>query len=395
MSETAQSTRPIVGASILVAGLVIVSLTLALMIAGIEPVGPDAAFELVMILSFVVLGAITVWRRPDNRTSWLMAWVGLFLGLSILTDEYGTPGGGATRAAEDLQIAASWFSSWLWAPAFGPLATLLLLWFPTGQPPSPRWRWVERGAIITIGILPFFLAFAQDPESSGVNPLAIPWVTAMLETVFVVLNPIFPLLVGLCAASLVVRFRRSHGDERQQLKWFVVAAFFIVFYMTVDTIFAAVGSRPEWFTVFEVLGFVSLPLAAGIAILKYRLYDIDLVINRTLVYGTLTAILAGFYVALVFGLQALLAPFTAESDLAIAGSTLAVAAVFRPVRARVQRFIDHRFYRRKFDAERTLEDFSEHLRDEVDLGALSSRLEEVVAETMQPAHVSLWVRGAR
>ena len=394
MSDSVRNSRPLVGALVLVLGVAIVSLTLALKITATQPVGADAAFELLMILAFVVLGAVTVWRKPENRTSWLMAWVGLFLGLSILTDEYGTPGGGVTRAAEDLQTVASWFSSWLWAPAFGPLATLLLLWFPTGQPPSPRWKPVELGSIVTIGILPLFLAFAQDPESEGVNPLAIPWVTGMLETVFAVLNPVFPLLVGLCAASLVVRFRRSRGDERQQLKWFVVAAFFIVFYMTVDTIFTAVGPRPGWLTVVEVVGFVSLPAAAGIAILKYRLYDIDLVINRTLVYGALTAILAGFYVGLVFGLQALLAPFTAESDLAIAASTLAVAALFRPVRARVQSFIDRRFYRRKFDAEQTLEEFNAHLRDEVDLVALSTRLEGVVQETMQPAHVSLWLRGS-
>ena len=389
-----RASRPIAGALILVVGVVIASLTLGLILTAAEPMETDAAFEILMILSFVVLGAVTVWRKPENRTSWLLAWVGLMLGLSILTDEYGTPGGGVTRSAEDLQTMASWFSSWLWAPAFGPLATLLLLWFPTGRPPSPRWKPVELASLVTIAVLPFFLAFAQDPESSGVNPLAIPWVTAILDTVFAVLNPVFPLLVGLCAASLVVRFRNSRGDERQQLKWFVVAAFFIVFYMTVDTIFTALGPRPGWVTFFEEIGFLSLPAATGVAILKYRLYDIDLVINRTLVYGALTAILAGFYVGLVFGLQALLSPFTAESDLAIAGSTLAVAALFRPVRARVQAFIDKRFYRRKFDAQRTLEEFNARLRDEVDLEALSTRLEVVVRETMQPAHISLWLRGS-
>ena len=397
MTETrsaSRTTRPIGGLLILVVGVATVALMFGLKLTGTEPFGPDEAFQLVLVLAFVVLGAVTVWLRPENRTSWLMAWVGVMLGLSILTDEYGTPGGGVVRSAEDLQTVARWFSSWLWPPAFGPLATLLLLWFPTGRPPSPRWKPVEMGAFVIIGALPLFLAFAQDPESEGANPLAIPWVTDMLETVFLIVNPLFPLLVALCAASLVVRFRASRGDERQQLKWFVVAAFFIVFYLTIDTILGTFGSRPAWLTVFEVIGFLSLPLAAGLAILKYRLYDIDLVINRTLVYGALTAILAGCYVGLVFGLQAALAPFTAESDLAIAGSTLAVAGLFRPVRTRVQAFIDKRFYRRKFDAQRTLDAFNEHLRDEVDLTALSGRLEQVVTETMQPAHVSLWLRGA-
>lgn len=393
MSAPVRTSRPIVGASILAVGVVIVGLTFALELTAPEPFEPDAAFQLLLVLAFVVLGAVTVWLRPENRTSWLMAWVGVMLGLSILTDEYGTPGGGVVRAVEDLQTVARWFSSWLWPAAFGPLATLLLLWFPTGRPPSPRWKPVEVAAFSLLTMLPLFLAFAQDPESEGVNPLAIPWMTAVLEAVFTVLSPLFPVLVAACAVSLVVRFRASSGDERQQLKWFVVAAFCIVTYMTVDTIVGSVGPRPAWLTVFEVIGFLSLPLAAGLAILKYRLYDIDLVVNRTLVYGVLTAILAGFYVGLVFGLQALLAPFTAESDLAIAGSTLAVAGLFRPVRARVQAFIDKSFYRRRFDAQRTLEDFSNHLRDEVDLRSLSSRLEQVVADTMQPAHVSLWLRG--
>ena len=385
--------RPVAGALIFLVGAVNVALTFALKLTGLEPFSPETAFQLIFVLAFVVLGAVTVWLRPENRTSWLMAWVGVALGLSILLDEYGTPGGGVVRSAEGLQTVAQWFSSWLWPVAFGPLATLLLLWFPTGRPPSARWKPVELSAVGVIVMLPLFLAFAQDPESEGVNPVAIPWVTSVLETVFLIVNPVFPLLVALCAASLVVRFRGSRGDERQQLKWFVVAAFFLVFYLTVDTIAGTLGPRPAWLSVFEVLGFLSLPVAAGIAILKYRLYDIDLVINRTLVYGALTAILAGFYLGLVFGLQALLAPFTAESDLAIAASTLAVAALFRPVRARVQSFIDRRFYRRKFDAQRTLEEFNAQLRDEVDLGALSSRLEGVVQETMQPAHVSLWLRG--
>lgn len=141
------------------------------------------------------------------------------------------------------------------------------------------------------------------------------------------------------------------------------------------------------------VGTLCLPASAGLAILRYRLYDIDVIVNKTLVYAGLSFVLAGLYVALVFAFQSLLAPFTAESDVAIAGSTLAVAAAFRPLRARVQAFIDRRFYRRKVDAQRTLDEFVSHLRDEVDLPALTSRLQGVVQDTMQPAHVSLWLRS--
>jgi hypothetical protein len=142
----------------------------------------------------------------------------------------------------------------------------------------------------------------------------------------------------------------------------------------------------------SLISFILIPISIGAALLRYRLYDIDLVINRTLVYGLLTAILATAYVALVFGFQSVMAPFTAESDLAIAASTLAVAALFRPARSGVQAFIDRRFYRSKFDAQQTLDEFSGQLRDEVDLATLSTRLTSVVSSTMQPSHVSVWIR---
>jgi hypothetical protein len=237
------------------------------------------------------------------------------------------------------------------------------------------------------------LSFADDPESSApyVNPLANRAVTELLEPIFIVIEVAFPVLVVLCFASLAVRFRRAGGVERQQLKLFAFAAAFLALYLIVDTAIADVIDLPDIVT---ALAFAAVPASVGVAILRYRLYDIDLIINRTLVYGALSAVLAAIYVGLVFGFQAVLAPFTNESDIAIAASTLAVAAMFRPLRSRLQGFIDHRFYRRKFDAHQTLEDFTEHLRDEVDITALSSRLTDIVGETMQPAHVSLWLRGA-
>ena len=177
------------------------------------------------------------------------------------------------------------------------------------------------------------------------------------------------------------------------MKWMMFAAILMAAYLLLWAVSAGAFGSDRIAESLQGVALLSVPGAAGIAILKYRLYDIDVVINRTLVYGSLTAILAAAYAGLVFGLQAILAPFTAQSDLAIAGSTLAVAALFRPLRARVQDFIDRRFYRRKVDAQRTVEEFSVRLRDEVDLDAVTSQLTRVVKDTMQPAHVSLWMRS--
>jgi hypothetical protein len=193
------------------------------------------------------------------------------------------------------------------------------------------------------------------------------------------------------AASLVIRFRRSRGEERQQLKWVTAAAaLFVVIFVTPSDQIA--GDDVGFATL--LVGLLIIAGAVAIAMLRYRLYDIDVVINRTLVYGALTATLAAAYLGGVLLLQLALRPLTESSNLAIAGSTLAVAALFRPARSRIQHAVDRRFYRRKYDAQRTLEAFSARLRDQVDLGALNSELSAVVTETLQPAHVSLWLRAS-
>jgi len=191
-------------------------------------------------------------------------------------------------------------------------------------------------------------------------------------------------------ASLVVRYRRAARVQRQQIKWLATAGAILALVLPIDVALSGVlGGAAYVATTVAVLG---LPVAVGIAILRHRLYDVDVVINRALVYGALTAALAGTYLASVLLLQLVLSAITANNGLAIAGSTLAIAALFQPARRRIQAIVDRRFYRRKYDAARTLERFGAHLRDEVDLGALGDDLRAVVADTMQPAHVSLWLR---
>jgi hypothetical protein len=270
--------------------------------------------------------------------------------------------------------------------------------FPTGRPPSPRWRpfiWV-----FTLDMAVYVVATLLNPGGlyffpSVDNPIGIEAAGESLQTAVDYASPIVfvSLLIGLVA--LVLRFRASSGVEREQLKWIVYLA---AVFVTLTPGLIVLGEREV-----EVAGVLvsdlvftalicGVPVAVGVAILRHRLYDIDVVIKRTLVYGALTATLAAAYLGSVLLLQLALSPLTEDSDLAIAGSTLAVAALFRPARARIQSAVDRRFYRRRYDVARTLESFGARLRDQVELESLSGELRAVVADTMQPAHVSLWLR---
>jgi hypothetical protein len=272
----------------------------------------------------------------------------------------------------------------------------LALLFPDGRPPSFRWRyfaWLV-GAVMVAGTV----AVALWPETAAGfdltdNPLGI-------EVATDVLNPVETIMYALALVatiSLLVRLRRSKGVERQQVKWFtyavvVLATSAIMAYVVLESI----GIRwLEWVSlVLVMVGVVGLPVAVGIAILRYRLYNIDLLINRTLVYGSLTVVLALVYSGSVVLFQELFRTLTgSDSQLAVVVSTLAIAAMFQPLRRRIQASIDRRFYRRKYDARKTLEAFSAKLREETDLDSLSGDLTGVVKETMQPTHVSLWLRS--
>lgn len=362
-------------------------------------------FFLLTMGTFPVVGMLIARQRPRNLIAWLLLGIGAIwavVGLSDVLTTYLLALDGPPPVDPYLVVA---LTEWVWVPGIGLIGTYLLLLFPNGRLPSPWWRKVAWGVAVVLIVTSFSIIFRPgDLTESGYpgiqNPLgieALKPVIGILEMALV----LFPVSILLSAISLVLRYRRSRGQERLQLKWLSTAAATVagIFVATMISSLTVGDVGPSdggaWIRLLQdvsLVSFVLIPISIGAALLRYRLYDIDLVINRTLVYGLVTAVLATAYVGLVFGFQGLLSPFTAESDLAIAASTLAVAALFRPARSRVQAFIDRRFYRSKFDAQRTLEDFSDTLRDEVDLTALSSRLEDVVHQTMQPEHVSLWLR---
>jgi hypothetical protein len=282
--------------------------------------------------------------------------------------------------------------------------TFLILLYPDGHLPSPRWRPVAWLSAVTVGALTVVLLLSPGQLEAGPvpnvsNPLALEWARPVLEIALAILLPAFALCILASAAGLVWRFRGSRGVERQQLKWLATAGALVASLFVVSIIASILtstsGREPGWLTVLDHAGFLLfalLPISIGIAILRHGLYGIDVIINRALVYGSLTAVLAGAYLGSVLLLQLVLNPVTRQSELAVAGSTLAVAALFRPVRARIQGTVDRRFYRSRYDAARTLATFGRRLRYELDLDAVGADLRAAVHETVLPAHVSLWLR---
>ena len=347
--------------------------------------------DILMVLSFAAIGGILTLKRPDNLVGWalVLSGVGSLLGgvpglyaeLALLAKpEAGLPAGAAAGA----------ISSGSWTPLIAGVFLLLLV-IPAGRIPSARWRVVAPLVLIGFALVWVLIATSEGklepPFEAFENPLAVTD-SDSYNVIFWTLNPLVLLCVMTAAIHLLLRFRRSRGDERQQFKWFAASAGLLVVTFPVAGYFEYSDVAGALFSV----TLVALPVSVGIAVVRYRLYEIDLIIRRTLVYGALSALLAGLYFGIVLALQEVFSSFTGGSDLAIAGSTLAVAALFRPARRRFQAFVDRRFYRRRYDAQRTLEAFSARLRDEIDLEALGVELRQVVRETMQPAHVSLWLR---
>ncbi len=357
----------------------------------------SVAFVVVLAV-FGVVGAIVASRLPANPVGWLFLGLALIEGWYELT--YGYTHYSLAVASLPGTSLTAWVSNWL-SPLSPVLIGLAFLYFPGGRLASPRWRPVKWLCILTL--IPIFGHYGLSPGPIAEFPsLRNPFgVEGALFLRHLPVDPLIALILVSGMAAVVVRFRRAQGVERQQLKWFAWSAALLASLLVVVSISEALVVEPVDGVAGQIGGLVfavflcGLPVSAGLAILRYRLYDVDLVINRTLVYGALTATLALTYLGGVLLLQLSLRHWTSESDLAVAGSTLAVAALFRPARARIQAFVDHRFYRRRYDAGRTLEAFGHRLRAELDLDALGDDLRGVVRETMQPAHMALWLRAAR
>jgi hypothetical protein len=370
------------------------------------------ALVFVPFTAFPIVGALIASRRPRNPIGWICLADGLLWMLIGLSEDYSAYGIVRPGSVPFPVTINALLYAWMWVPAVGLLGTFLLLLFPDGRLPSRRWRplaWLSGTVMLFVSVLTFVIPGPLEGLGGARNPFGLegqPWI---VPTGWIVL-PLLPLCMLASAASLVVRFRRSVGEVRQQIKWIALAASFmglvylavmsggLISYLISPGAPGDLGEESLWGAILEnvmLISFASVPVAIGFAVLKYRLYDIDRIINRTLVYSTLTVALVALYVSGIVVLQRLFVVLTGQEklpQLAIVASTLLIAALFNPLHRRIQSFIDRRFYRRKYNAARTLEAFSAKLRDETNLEALNDEVVGVVRETMQPAHVSVWLR---
>ncbi len=388
-------------------GISLLSLWLGLFIDQFNPPVPQSTSAqvafVILHLAFATVGAVVAARRPTNPIGWLFSAVALSLAVlwfstayaryALLTNPGALPGG----------AAMAWLQSWTWYPVIGLLGTFVLLLFPDGRLPSPRWRFVAWLAASTIALLVIAQAFqaeivlGQDgwnlPRVD--NPIGIESarVQRLLDLLLTAASVALIPAVLLSMASIVIRYRRAGAEERLQLKWFTYSAALLVILNLLAALLEPYLPNVVDGDLFFALLACLPPISAGIAILRYRLYDIDIIIRRTLIYSLLTAALLVVYLGSVVLLQQLFRALVGQSNqLSIVISTLAIAALFNPLRQRIQEFIDRRFYRRKYDAQQTLAAFGQTVRNEVELEQLTGELLRVIEETMQPAHVSLWLR---
>jgi hypothetical protein len=382
-------------------GLALMLLAAGLVLLWTRPDGPlpegyasraEQTISLVSLLGPPLLGGLLAARRPSNPYGWL--WLAYGLGWAVVgfTNAYAiyVSAGGAGMPWWAGSIA--WMGNVVFVPLLG-LTALILLLFPDGRPPSRRWRWVTRAIGVTVVVTTVAGALLPADEGDPIgNPLAVQGpIEALADTIANVGIMTLFLAILLSAASLLLRFRRARGLQRQQLKWLAYGGGFLAAYIVLDMISQVPPGLVD--ALIEAFTFGTLYLGVGMAVLRYRLYDIDRLINRTLVYGLLTALLVGVYAGAVLVLGQVFGGVGGDPpSWAVAGATLAVAALFQPARRRIQQAVDRRFNRRRFNAVKTVEAFSLRLREEVDLDALSAELLAVVDQTIQPTKASLWLR---
>jgi hypothetical protein len=371
----------------------------------------ELGFTLV-VLAFPLVGLGILVRQPRNRIGWLLEGVGLAWTVPSLLDVYAYYGLVIAPGSVPGADVAAALNEGSWSLGILMMGVFLILPFPDGRLLTPRWRVVAWLAGAAAVVVPAVIALApgtleEAPVSGLVNPLSAGRFEPIVLALSVVALPLVPICLVASAVSLVLRFRRSSGVQREQIKWLSTAGGLVaaLFAVTLTSTFAAEfagsgspGGLPlpiRFLQEASISSFVLLPLAIGAAILRFRLFDIDLVINRALVYGSLTALLAAVYLGSVLLLQLVLRPLTEQSDLAVAVSTLAVAGAFGPARRSIQALVDRRFYRRRYDAALTLDAFAGRLRHQVDLDAVGADLLAAVRETVQPTHATVWLPGTR
>src|SRR5215213_5326339 len=341
---------------------------------------------LVSFLAFPIVGALIASRHPTNPVGWICLVVGLIWTLIFLGDSI--PGSGPYPVT----IAA--LTQAIWIPPVGLLGIYLILLFPDGKLPSRRWRplaWLSGVAMVLASLGITFSPGPLEGHPGVRNPFGLEEAPPWVATAGIAILLLLPLCMIASALSLVMRYRRSGGEEREQIKWIAFAASVVgllylitmVSSLTYSGPWGAAGT-PLWLGLLQqaaLASFSAVPIAVGFAVLKYRLYDIDILINRILVYGSLTAALVALYFGVIIVLQRVFVLLTGEqSTLAVVASTLLIAALFNPLRRRIQSFLDRRFYRSKYDARKTLEAFSAKLRNETDLEALNNDLVGVIRE---------------
>ena len=350
-----------------------------------------AGFGVLMAITFGTVGLLISVRVRGNRIGWLFAAIGLGSALQELIAAYVRYGGLVAPGSLPWVGQIAWFETWDWVPVAGGATTFLLLLFPDGRPPTPRWRPVAGLAAGAILVASIFLSiqpgpidsveFVDNPLGLNIGELAGP----LGGTAFGALV----LAVVLSAMSMVVRFRRSRLIERQQLKWFASAA------VVAGLIFAGLGavdSGNKAFQILTIVALLGLPISAGIAILRYRLYDIDRIISRTIAYALVSAVLLATYGALIVVLQAPLAAVTGSETILVALSTLVIATLFQPVLRHVRGAVDRRFDRRRYDADRTASAFADRMRNEVDIDRVTADLHGTTVAALAPVRIAVWVR---
>lgn len=389
--------------AVVVAALTVLGITasvtgLALLALSWEAPAPDSwgfrGFTVVFATAYGGVGAILTARRPENRVGWILLAAGTCSAVQLFVEEYAIFGVVGRTAPLPGAVFAGWVESWIWLVGVVLIVVITLLVFPSGRFVSPRWRIVAWLAAADLAVGVAGLAFSAGPLNNApfaMNPF--PLLSEAGRYLFYAGFTGVVLLATSAAASLVVRYRRSAGAGRQQLKWLALEAVLISIVVVITGFAQLFAPTFKPLQVLFIVVLALMPVAIGVAILRYRLYDIDVLINQALVYAATTAAVALTFFGAIVVMQAGLRPLTGGSEVAVAASTLVCFALFQPVRRRMQSTVDRRFYRSRYDAARTLDVFSVRLRDEVDLDAVHKDLIDAVGQTMQPASVSLWLRG--